>query len=178
MNHSIPRKLKSICLLVSLIGLPVALTGCDDSGGYSTKPLFSDEISTVFVKMFDNRSFERGVEYELTDALAKRIEAETPYKVVSSIDRADSVISGYIGRTDRSILSAERQTGRSMEKEIALTATVNWKNLKTGEFLLEEKQVAASATWSEWQNQGIAYGSSLAANKLAERIVELMETPW
>lgn len=178
MNHSIPRKLKSLCLLLSLVVLPVSLTGCDDFGGYSTKPLFSDEISTVYVKMFDNRSFDRGVEYELTDALAKRIEAQTPYKVVSSIDRADSVISGYINRADRGILSAERETGRPLEKEIVLTATVDWKNLKTGQLLLEGKQAIASATWSEWQNQGIAYGSSLAANKLAERIVELMEVPW
>ncbi len=178
MNYSIPRKSKSICLAVSLVILGVGLTGCEDGGGYSTEPLFGDEISTVYVKMFDNKGFERGVEYELTDALAKRIEAETPYKVVSSIDRADSVISGYIGRAGRGVLSAERETGRPLEKEIVLTATVDWKNLKTGQFLLEGKQVAASATWSEWQNQGIAYGSALAANKLAERIVELMETPW
>jgi hypothetical protein len=178
MNHSISRKSKSVCLAVSLVVLGVGLTGCDEEGGYSTKPLFSDEISTVYVKMFDNKSFERGVEYELTDALAKRIEAETPYKVVSSIDRADSVISGYISRADRGVLSAERETGRPLEKEFVLTATVDWKNLKTGQFLLEGKEVAASATWSEWQNQGIAYSSSLAANKLAERIVELMETPW
>jgi hypothetical protein len=178
MSNSISRKLKGLCLLVLLVVLPVVLTGCDEPGGYSTEPLFSDEISTVYVKMFDNRSFERGVEYELTDALAKRIEAQTPYKVVSSIDRADSVISGYIGRANRGVLSAERETGRPLEKEIVLAATVDWKNLKTGQFLVEGKQVTASATWSEWQNQGVAYGSSLAANKLAKRIVELMETPW
>jgi hypothetical protein len=178
MKYLIMRKSKSICLLVSLITLAVGLSGCDEPGGYSTRPLYNDEISSVYVKMFDNKSFERGVEYELTDALAKRIEAQTPYKVVSSMDRADSVISGYIGRAGRGILSAELETGRPMEKEIVLTATVDWKNLKTGQFLVEGKEVTASATWSEWQNQGIAYGTSLAANKLAERIVELMETPW
>jgi len=178
MNNSIPRKLKRVCLLVFLVLVPVVLTGCDEGGGYSTEPLFSDDISSVYVKMFDNKSFERGVEYELTDALAKRIEAQTPYKVVSSMDRADSVISGHIGRADRGILSAERETGRPLEKEVVLTATVDWKNLKTGQFLLDGQQVTASATWSEWQNQGMAYGSSLAANKLAVRIVELMETPW
>lgn len=178
MKYQILRKSKSICLLVSVIMLSVTLTGCGEDAGYSTQPLFSNEISTVYVKMFDNRSFERGVEYELTDALAKRIEASTPYKVVSSIDRADSVISGYIGRADRSVLSAERETGKPLEKEIVLAATVDWKNLKTGQFLIEGKQVTASATWSEWQNQGIAYGSALAANKLAEQIVESMETPW
>ena len=178
MIYSTIRQFRSICLIPALIAAAFVLTGCDDSGGYSTKPLFSNEIRSVYVKMFDNKTFERGVEYELTDALAKRIEADTPYKVVSSLDRADSVISGYIGRAGRSILSTERETGRPLEREIVFTATVDWKNLKTGQFLLEGKKATAAATYSEWQNQGIAYGSSLAANKLAERIVELMETPW
>ena len=178
MNNTISRKLTGLTLLLSVFGATFVLTGCDDEGGYSTEPLFTDEISTVYVKMFDNRSFERGIEYELTDALAKRIEAETPYKVVSSIDRADSVISGNIGRAERGILSSERETGRPLEKEIVLVATVNWKNLKTGKYLIESQRATASATWSQWQDQGIAYGSSLAANKLAEQIVELMETPW
>jgi hypothetical protein len=177
MKDRILSKSKGVCLTVCLVWLAVFLNGCEE-GGYSTKPLYNDSVSTVYVKMFDNRSFERGVEFELTDALAKRIEAQTPYKVVSSMDRADSVISGYIGTAGRHALSTERQTGRPLEKDIVLTAMVNWKNLKTGEFLVEGKEVDASASWSEWQNQGVAYGSSLAANKLAERIVELMETPW
>ena len=178
MIYSTIRQFRSICLIPALIAAAITLAGCYDTGGYSTEPLFSDEITSVYVKMFDNKTFERGVEYELTDALAKRIEADTPYKVVSSLDRADSVISGYIGHAGRSSLSTEKETGRSLEREIVFTATVDWKNLKTGQFLLEGQEATAAATYSEWQNQGMAYGSALAANKLAERIVELMETPW
>ena len=55
---------------------------------------------------------------------------------------------------------------------------VNWKNLKTGELLINNKSVNASATYSEWQNQGFSYASTLAANNLARRIVELMEKEW
>ena len=98
----------------------ITFSGCDEFGGYSTESLFTENISTVYVKMFDNKSFERGVEYELTDALAKRIEAHTPYKIVSSMDRADSVISGYIGYVDRAVLTTERQTGR-LSKGIQFT---------------------------------------------------------
>jgi hypothetical protein len=128
--------------------------------------------------MFDNKTFERGVEYELTDALAKQIEASTPYKIVSSRERADTVLSGYIGRAGQTVLTAERQTGRPMEKEMILTAVVNWKNIKDGKMLIEAKEVSAAASFSEWQSQGTTYGSALAANKLAKGIVELMETPW
>ncbi len=152
--------------------------GCAEMGGYSNKTLFPEEVDSVCLDMFDNQSFRRGVEYELSDALAKRIEAETPYKIVSSRDRADSVISGRIVSIGESVLNIERETGRALEKKVELWAVVNWKNLKTGELLIDNVSVGASANYSQWQNQSFAYGSTLAANNLARRIVELMEKEW
>jgi len=156
----------------------LGLCGCSEMSGYSNESLFPNEVSSVYVEMFDNRSFRRGVEYELTDALAKRIEAETPYKIISSRDRADTVISGQIIQVSESVLSSEREIGRALEKEVELRAVVNWKNLKTGELLIDNKTVLASASYSEWQNQDFGYAASLAANNLARRIVELMEKEW
>jgi len=146
--------------------------------GYSNESLFPESVGSVYVEMFENQSLWRGVEYELTDALAKRIEAETPYKIVSSRDRADTVISGRISSVGQSVLSIERKTGRALEKEVELRAVVNWKNLKTGELLIDNRSVSASASYSELQDQGFNYASSLAANNLAQRVVELMERQW
>ena len=156
----------------------LGLCGCTEMGGYSNESLFREEVSSVCLEMFDNRSFRRGVEYELSDALAKRIEAQTPYKIISDRNQADTLISGQIMQIGESVPTAERQTGRALEKEVQLTAVVNWKSLKTGELLLDNKSVTASASYSEWQNQGFDYGASLAANKLAKKIVELMEKQW
>jgi hypothetical protein len=152
--------------------------GCGEMSGYSSESLFPQEVSSVYVEMFDNRSFQRGIEYELTDALAKRIEAETPYKIVSSRDRADTVMTGQIVAVNRSVPVIERQTGRALEREVELKAVVDWKNLKTGELLLNHKLVSAAATYSEWQNQSFEYASTLAANNLARNIVDLMEEEW
>jgi len=153
----------------------VCICGC---AGYTNTSLYPQGIGSVYVEMFDNQSLRRGIEYELTDALAKRIEAQTPYKIVSDRDRADTVISGRIVRAGEAALSMERQSGRALEKEVQLQAEVSWKNLKTGQLLMNNKTVSASAVFSEWQNQGFAYGSSLAANNLAERIVEMMASDW
>ena len=163
-------------ILISFI-LAVGLTFCGCSG-YSNQSLFSDDVSSVYVEMFDNKSFDRGTEYELTDALAKRIEAVTPYKIISSRDRADTIISGHLVSVSGAVLSSERETGRALEKEVQLTAVVNWKNLKTGELLIDNESVSATASYSEWQNQSSSYASALAANNLAKKIVELMEIPW
>lgn len=152
--------------------------GCGEMNGYSNESLFPEDVDSVYVEMFDNRSFRRGVEYELSDALAKRIEAETPYKIISNRDLTDSVISGQIVQITESALSRERQIGRALEREVQLEAVVNWKNLKTAELLIDNKSVNASASYSQWQNQGFGYASSLAANNLAKRIVELMEKEW
>ena len=46
------------------------------------------------------------------------------------------------------------------------------------DLLIEGETVKASSTYTGLQNQDFQYASGLAANKLAERIVELMETKW
>jgi hypothetical protein len=175
-------KLYGIWHIVSSFGLLSAccliLWGCEGMSGYSSGSLYPEQVQSVYVEMFDNRSFRRGVEYELTDALAKRIEAMTPYKVISDRAKADTVLSGEIVSVGESALSYERQTGRALEKEVELRAVVNWKNLRTGEMLVDNKTVSASASYSEWQSQGFGYASALAANNLAQRIVELMEKKW
>jgi hypothetical protein len=57
-------------------------------------------------------------------------------------------------------------------------AVVNWKNLKTGQLLIDHIVVSASASYSEYQMQDFKYASALAANNLARKIVELMERKW
>ena len=150
-------------------------SGC---ASYSNESMFSQDISSVCLEMFDNQTFWRGVEYELSDALAKRIEAQTPYKIISSKDRADTVISGQITSISESALSTQREMGTVLETEVQLQAVVNWKNLKTGELLIDNQTVSAEATYSPYQNQDFSYASALAANNLARKIVELMEKGW
>jgi hypothetical protein len=146
--------------------------------GYSDESLFPRDVSTACLRMFDNQSFRRGVEYELSDALAKRIELETPYKIVSDPDRADTEISGQIVSIGELALSTDRDIGTVLEKEVELVAVVDWKNLKTGQLLIDHRQVSALASYSEYQKQDFKYASALAANNLARKIVELMERNW
>lgn len=163
---------------VALVLISLACCGCNNIAGYSNDSMFPKRVRTVYVEMFDNRTFRRGTEYDLTDALAKRIETDTPYKVVSSRDRADSVISGHIVQVSEGVLTVDREYGYALEKELTVEAWVNWKNLNTGELIIEGQNVAGTASYSEYQSQDFKYASTLAANNLAQRIVELMETKW
>lgn len=158
-----------------LLCLPLFFAGCSS---YSNKSLYSQDIKSVYVEMFDNTTFERDIEYSLTDAVAKRIDAETPYRIVSDKSRADSVLSGKLTGISSSVLTVERETARSLENQAEVSAVFSWKNLKTGEYLLENSSVNATASYSEFQQQSFDYGSKVAVNKLAERIVEQMQTEW
>jgi len=168
-----PGGLLLLCALSAL-----TLGGCRGMFGYSDKSLFPQDVASVRLEMFDNTTFRRGVEYELTDALAKRIEADTPYKIITSKNRADTVMTGQITNISEAGLSIERELGGVLEKEVLVQAVVNWKNLKTGELLINNQSVTATASYAGRQNQDFKYASTLAANKLAQKIVELMETKW
>ena len=94
------------------------------------------------------------------------------------MDRADTVLSGYITDIEETILTVERETGRALEKEVMLNSKVTWKDLGTGDYLIENRPIVATGTYSPWLNQGFRYASSFAANNLAEKIVEQMEIKW
>jgi hypothetical protein len=38
-----------------------AFCGCQDMGGYSNEFLYPEDVGTVYVEMFDNQSFYRGI---------------------------------------------------------------------------------------------------------------------
>ena len=175
------KKNRRIAGLVFFCGVIIVgslgLCGCS-AEEYCSESLFSEDIESVYVEMFDNQTFIRDVEYKLTEVLAKQIEASTPYKIISDRNRADTVISGQISSIGNSVLSLDRETGRTIERERTIVAVVSWKNLKTGELLIDHESVSAAASYSVWQSQGEDYSSTLAANNLAKRIVERMEKQW
>jgi len=164
-----------VCL-VSIIAF--GGTGCSHMAGYSNESLFPSGIRSLCLQMFDNRTFRRDLEYDLSASLAKRIESDTPYKIVSDPDRADSVMSGQIVSITESVVTVERQTGYALEKELQVTAVVNWKDLRSGDLLLNSQTIAAAATYSDFVRQDTSYASKLAANRLAEQIVQCMEKKW
>jgi hypothetical protein len=156
------------------------LGGCGQGGfsGYNNSWLHPREISTVYVEMFDSQSFRRGHEYELTDAICKRIETDTPYKIVSDRNVADSILSGKITSIGKRNISVERNTGRIFENQANVTVTVRWQNLKTNDIMVDNEKVDASVEFSEFVGQDFEYSSKVALNRAAERIVELMQKKW
>lgn len=163
--------------LMCLTAGQIILVGGCGRGTYSNSWMYPEEIRSVYVEMFDTTSFRRGYEYILTDAVCKRIEAQTPYKIVSDRDQADSVLSGSMS-AGLAVLAVDRFTGRPLDQESVIRVTFSWKNLRTGQVLINNETVLASASYSEFVGQEYEYSAGLAVNKAAQRVVERMESPW
>lgn len=174
------KKYISVFFVFTAISVVCFLGGCGQGGfsGYNNSWLHSQDISSVYVEMFDSQSFRRGHEYELTDAICKRIETDTPYKIVSDRNVADSVLSGKITSIGKRNISIERNTGRIFENQANVAVTVRWQNLKTNEIMIDNEKVDASIEYSAFVGQDFEYSSKVVVNRAAERIVELMQKKW
>jgi hypothetical protein len=102
--------------------------------GYSTAPNYDCSIHTVRVPIFDNRTFRRGLEFQLTEAVVREINAKTPYRVVGCDQPADTELRGRIIGGTKGILNLN-QLAEIREAETAVTVELSWIDLRTGEVL-------------------------------------------
>ena len=78
-----------------------ALTGCtnlDPTKGYTHASQYRKGIKTVAVPIWRRGAgeFRRDIEIRLTNALVRRIEAETPYKVVDKALSQGVISAGHV----------------------------------------------------------------------------------
>ena len=123
-------------------GLSV-LSGCGWDGnftflGYTTKPNFDENIKSVYVPIFKNKSFQttpfRGMEYELTRAVIREVESRAPIKVISDPARADTELLGTIVSLNKNILN-RNQFNEVREGEVAVGVELVWRDLRSGVIL-------------------------------------------
>jgi len=166
-----------------VLGGMLAGPGCstDPKAGYTMADQYRPGIHTVAVPIWTRgrQVYRRGLEFRLSEALAKRIELDTPYKVVGK-DRADTQIEGRIDRIDQQVLSNDPDTGRPRELEVTLVLSFTWKDLRTGKILVKHDnfRVADSYITHEPVGEDFFQGSEADIDKAARRIVETMEADW
>lgn len=171
MTKLYPIHLASAVMLLALAGL----AGCS----YSAKELYDTSFRTVHVQVLANRSWEREVEFKLTEALAKEIEARTPYKVTRS-GAADTMITGTVLAVDRQALSRTFNTGVTQEAQVIVTVSFEWKDLRTGKILRKRSQMTGSGEYVPTRpiSETFEVGLRTAVNELSRDIVSVMRSDW
>lgn len=173
-------------LLVPAVLLPTLLGGCGygQSGGgapgvagYQWRSLYRDDVRTVAVPIFANRSYRRGVEFQLSKAIVNRLEAMSPYKVVDR-ERADTVLEGEIVDIHVRTLSVDVHSSVPQEQLYLVRVNFTWKDLRTGKILVERRRFEQSASFYPTLGEGQYVGSQLNVERLALAIVQELQADW
>ena len=167
-----------VLALVSLCtGCGYSRTGSDPQGGYQWRSLYREDVKTVAVPIFATRSFHRGVEISLTNALARQIESQSPYKVVPR-ERADTVIEGEIVDVAIDTVGTDVNTAIPQEQLYLVTVNFTWKDLRTGRVLVDRRNFQQTTAYYPTLGEGRFVGSQQAVERLALGIVQEMQADW
>ena len=153
--------------------LGAACGGC----GYSTERPFRSGIKTVHVEMLESKEFRRELEFELTEALVKRIEMDTPYKI-APLRTADTLFSGEILEVREGVYGSDFKTDEPREKSASVVMRFRWKDLRTGQVLVERERFVHSVEYIPPVGETFAKGMVRGMDGMAEAIVETMESTW
>jgi len=147
------------------------------SKGYQWKSLYRAGVETVAVDIFESKQFSRGDEFGLTTAIAKNIEAYTPYKIAPR-DRADTLLEGSIRSIRRPVMSFSRNGGVPQEQFYELTVDFTWKDLRSGKILTQRTYFEQTTAYYPTLGEDTFVGQQSAVEKLALAIVQQMEADW
>lgn len=178
---------RSELLALAWLAATMLLAGCgyNQSGsdkntpdaGYRWNSLFREDVSSVAVPVFTNKSFRRGVELRLTQAVVKNLEAHAPYKVVPR-ERADTVLEGQITNVEVNTLYRDFRTNLPREQQMTLTLDFVWKDLRNGRILAQRTGLQHNGVFYPTIGESEFVGSQQAIERFAVLIVQEMQADW
>jgi len=145
--------------------------------GYQWPSLYRGDVHTVAVPIFTNKSYYRGVEFNLTKAVTSQLETQSPYKIVDQ-SRADTILEGEILRVRVRTISGDRLANVPQEQLYNVTVNFVWRDLRTGKILVERKDFEQAAPYYPTLGEGQFTGAQQNVERLALAIVHELQAPW
>jgi len=160
------RQLTCIMVIFALI------SGC----GYSNKSLISRKINSIYIPIFENETFRKGLEFDLTNAVKDEIMSNTKLRIAKK-DNADTILTGKIQKVTESMLSSNAEDN-IVEGRVTIYVDIKLVDRRTGRTLIEEKNVKQSAEYIVKRGENIKTASRESLVLLAEKIVSHLEEKW
>lgn len=158
-------------IIAILTALVFICTGC----GYSTAPLHPTNVATIYIPMPQSREFRRGLEYEFHAELVRMVLERTPYRLADR-NQADTILVTRVIDLTESVMTLDEDNVPT-ETQVRLSVEYQWKNQRSGQVLVEG---TAPFSWfyAPAEGQTLRSAQTTVISKLAERIVEEMESDW
>ena len=155
-------------------------SGC----GYMIGAPHQAQVRTVHVPTFTSDAFRRGIEYQLTEAVQKEIQQRTPFRIAKD-PYADTRLRGHIVNVRKDVLG-ESAFDDPRELQLALAVEVAWEDVRSGQILAQRQipitpetvHLLSQAEFAPEIGQSQATATQLAVDRLAQQVVDMMETPW
>ena len=168
-----------------LLGLVAAANGGCFGYHLGARSLYSPDIQTVYVPVIVSNSYRRQLGEWLTEAVCKRIEEITPYKVVHYPDGADSQLTCRLMADTKRILM-ENPNDEPRQVEMAFQVSAEWVDRNGGQ-LGQPVNVPIPPSLNPIDQTAYLFpelGQSTTSaqmtdvKRMAEQIVSMMEAPW
>ena len=155
-------------------------------GGYQvgSRALFGQDIRTVYVPIVEADPTRRHLAERLTEAICKRIEERSPYKVVGR-PTADSVLEvRIVSKNQRVALVDSFNDPRQMSGD--LTIDVRWRDRRDQDIRQFEPlawheggtQITTSGVMVAEFGHSLLTSEQRQIDRIADQIVGMMELPW
>ena len=158
----------------------LAVLGCQSTDprlGYTSRSHFDESIKSVQVNIFSTKEFRRGLEFELAEALVKRIESDSPYKVLKD-SQADTVLDGQLVKVRQSVLADLYASDLPAEKQQQLVVNFTWKDRRSGRILAQGQGLRVVAEYTPPVGETFFTGQQELMDKMARKIVKQMRQTW
>ena len=142
---------------------------------YRTTNTQKNPIRTVAVDVFGSKEFRRGLELQLTEAVKKRLNSDSPYRLANK-EYADTLLSGEIKEVRQSTIGRDFRNVLPRETVQTVVVSFKWKDLRTGEVLVDRPNFVQSVDYIRPLHEDFYHASERAMDRMAERIVEQMES--
>lgn len=159
-------------LWLGLFTASLLLAAC----GYTSRSQLRQNVNTIYIPIFDNLTYRRGLEFDLTNALKNEILFRTRLKVVDK-DHADSILSGSITDVKKLVL-LEDPRANLVEAAMTIIIDFSWVDLRTGRTIVNKKNVTQQAEFLAKRKENEETAEREAFVDLAEKIIALMEENW
>ena len=115
------RRIPLVRFLAGFLMLLVAVAGCGYQ--FTQNSFLPEDIKSVYIEPFINRSRDVGIEKEMTTALRSEFYRRGQLTLVDRADAADAIISGVVRRLESNVASVNRHN-EVLQYEGALTVDV------------------------------------------------------
>ncbi len=128
----------SIRIGITFLGLLFLAAGC---GSYRLGTTLPDYLQTVYVPTFENKTYQPGIEVDITNAVITRYRQDGNLRPVSE-DQADTVLQGEITGWERRVIGYTGEDDNEVEEyRLYVVAVITFIDRSTGEALIARQRI-------------------------------------